>query len=1077
MRRYWLTFFAVLAVLLVLAPLLALQSQSLVLALLKWSVDSFTELRLDIKNPDIRLGDGVVSAEEIHLIPRGQAGPPLFSVINLDATTPLMDLLTGNLEHTLVSATQVLVYVSENDEARDPAPGSWMQLTTWLPSQFYVGQVHLITAAENTWIFPLRELQGRRLDTRTFRARALADYDGEPLELNLDIYGTHRDGLMHSLQVKAGFFAPESESRVSLEGLLEGREEQFHYDFSASANYRDIGEFVKGLDTDTELQGRMQLEARMVGDMRRFTLSDARMVLDNMPAYGFEAAGELQWERGGDSYLSLITAGEMSHLGYLVDWVDLDVEALGRAQASMNLSGSLENPVVDHFILVTDSEQGLSVNISGRLASLTLGPEAPVTAGETDNEVRVDIHAPSATVLEPWLGKIEYDPGPWRASWVMRGNRETLRLDNVVLETGTEQTLIARLEGTVGEVINSAEISPEMISGLDLTFNASTVDSMHLATLTGLDLPPYHALHAQLSLTGSGSRLDFTRGTLTVDSSDVQASVTDLSGHYRHDGEPTLLEAISGEIRVNISDTSILSQYTGLEVPVLGAADLKGSLQQTGTRFALEPLEIRINGDELELTATGRVDDLHNLSGVHLQNRVDRLELAQVLAFALDDFQYPGELAELQGDFRLAEREGQWQVSNLKMETVGSERTGPIHLAASGAINDLTGFITADVEAKLDLRDTALIAAITGLRAQPVTASGRIATTPERVDITALGVVGGSQLEAVIEMGYSGNDISRLTARIAAPHVNLADLGLQASEEDAYAPGADVQTSAKAGLEALLDKAPRYPTDIQVKFDGITGRNTNIDALDIHVTGEDDRYILRRFSMVYDAATAELRGVIDLNASPPFASLAGEALAIPVSTLAQDIGAPSDIRGTLTARGGVAASGTDLSSLVASLDGNLAIALEDTVIRGAAYDVLATDLLAWIYSGAALESSTYLNCTMGRFDIREGIARTDSLYIESERMIATGKGKFDLGRGQMDVTIKPRSRSRNFQIPSEVRLRGDMSDPRVTISPISAAADASAQALLLIPKLALRLFGEGGGRSDKGIRPCQASLE
>ena len=43
------------------------------------------------------------------------------------------------------------------------------------------------------------------------------------------------------------------------------------------------------------------------------------------------------------------------------------------------------------------------------------------------------------------------------------------------------------------------------------------------------------------------------------------------------------------------------------------------------------------------------------------------------------------------------------------------------------------------------------------------------------------------------------------------------------------------------------------------------------------------------------------------------------------------------------------------------------------------------------------------------------------------------------------------------------------------ISPITAAADASAQAILLIPKFTMRLFGIGNNISDEGIQPCNAT--
>ena len=691
----------------------------------------------------------------------------------------------------------------------------------------------------------------------------------------------------------------------------------------------------------------------------------------------------------------------------------------------------------------------------------------------------MDAHAPSLATLQQWVGELRYDPGPWRASWITRGTREIIQLEDIVLETGTEQTLIARIEGKIEKVANSSKIGLESVSGIDLILKASTPDSAYLAELTGLRVPPYHALQAQLQVSGSGNELVLRNGTLRVNSSDLQATVSDISGSYRPDQAPTAFGDLAAEIEVTVDDTAILSQYTDLEVPFLGPAEMKASLRQSGTRFRMEPLVIRITGEELALTATGVVEDLRHMGGVRLQNRIERLDIDQLLSFAMDTFQYDGELDYLQGSFELAESEGTWRASNLVLETPETDGAKPLRISVRGDVNDLSGFTTADLEAELMVRDTALLQALTGLRARPVTAHVKVATNPERVDITARGRAGDTQLATDIQVGYRADGVSHLTARLSTPHLYLVDLGLQAIEEggDIYAPGAGIETGARTGLESLLEKSPRFPTDIQVTVDGITGRATNIDSLDIHVTGQDNRYTLRRFSLVYDAATAELRGVIDLNSNPPFASVGGEALGIPLSTLSQDLGAPSDIRGTLTARGGVAASGVDIPSLVASLNGSLAIALEDTVIQGAAYDVLATDLLAWIYSGAALESSTHLDCTMARFDIRDGIAHTDSLYVETARMIATGKGTLDLSRRKMDLTVTPRSRSRNFQIPSEIRLRGDMSDPRPTISPISAAADASAQALLLVPKLAMRLFGAGRGQSQKGIKPCQATLD
>ena len=62
-----------------------------------------------------------------------------------------------------------------------------------------------------------------------------------------------------------------------------------------------------------------------------------------------------------------------------------------------------------------------------------------------------------------------------------------------------------------------------------------------------------------------------------------------------------------------------------------------------------------------------------------------------------------------------------------------------------------------------------------------------------------------------------------------------------------------------------------------------------------------------------------------------------------------------------------------------------------------------------------------------------------------------------------------------MQVPSAIRLKGDMSNPKADISSVSAVADATTAALMLIPDLTLKLFGINKSSSEN-YRPCHASL-
>ena len=107
---------------------------------------------------------------------------------------------------------------------------------------------------------------------------------------------------------------------------------------------------------------------------------------------------------------------------------------------------------------------------------------------------------------------------------------------------------------------------------------------------------------------------------------------------------------------------------------------------------------------------------------------------------------------------------------------------------------------------------------------------------------------------------------------------------------------------------------------------------------------------------------------------------------------------------------------------------------------------------------------------MARIDFQDGVGRSDSLYVETPRMLATGKGTLDFPGERLDVRLEPRSKTRAIQFPSAVRLQGPLNDPEVRVSPLQSTADLSAQTLLLLPSLALKLFGAQG--LDEELMPC-----
>jgi hypothetical protein len=519
-----------------------------------------------------------------------------------------------------------------------------------------------------------------------------------------------------------------------------------------------------------------------------------------------------------------------------------------------------------------------------------------------------------------------------------------------------------------------------------------------------------------------------------------------------------------------LSDTSALSQYSTLPAPVLGPVSVTAALSQEGDAFQLADIVGTIRSEDLDFELRGKIGDLAGPKKVSLQGKFTGLKTRQLLLTALPDFNYAGAIASVAGSFSVSDNREAWDIPALSI-TAGTVDTA-VQVSANGEIRDLLGLPRAKIKANVEVRDTDLLQALSGLPLSPLAATVDLDSSAYGLIGYASSKIGQSEFQINSVVSFKDDAVQSVQLSLHTPHLYLQDL-FSAPQSLALAPTDTAMAQGPGPLARLRQSPPTFSTDVAVSIGGISGDNTHIDSLAIRVTGIDHRYTLENFSAIYGNALAEIRGIVDLAAEPAAISLAGNAVALPLSAILTDVGVNTNVSGRLTLLGGVTLVGDSPAELLGNLNGSMAMALEDAVIEGAAYDLLATDLLAWIYSGALNDKSTFIDCTMAKFQFSQGVATTDSLYVESAKMIATGKAKFDLVQQQMDLRITPLSKSRTLQVPSEVRLKGAMSNPQAIVSPVNAMADAATAALTLIPDLTMKLFGINQSRS-KQQRPCQA---
>lgn len=1055
MRKLWILPVALLVALLA-APVALLSSPALLVPALQWGVERFTKLRLEINGLQIRPRSVSLSVESLHLYQQGVDGPALISVLGFTGDSRLRDLWELNLVNTTLSADSVIVYVAADDEAEDPTPEQWLQYLGFLPQQLDVATVHVINQHGDVSIFPIEGLSGRRTGSDGFSAELRADIDGAPLDVALVLSSIRQQLDSGGVNFTARVEAPDSATEAQLEGMFEADAESVRYDVTVNARFPQVSGLLGAFPDAPPLAGALSLRGRLTGDMVNYELSDAGFELDNRPAYHFEASGDLQRRDSADPTLSLIASGEMDSLAYFLRWLDLDLSPLGSIRASIALSGTLAATAVDQLTVVTESSEGLWISLNGSSGPGSLGStELPAGA-----DFSLYAYAPGLAVLDPWLGEpIGFDAGPWQLSARLLETEGDLSVTDIKAQLGTAAGTLLQASGDTARIDLDRLSDPAGVQGIDLALILASPELSVPAGWLGQTIPAGFALEARGELSGSGAELALTAGTGNIRHEQLEIAFSE--GRLRLD-QAEGYRPLGGQasLRVQAPELQALSELAGAELPDLGRVDITARARQRDQRFDLQDVTATLTGPALELTARGSARDVAGTREVSLASTIDHLDISGLASVLAPETALPENLGTLSGGFDLTASGNRYSLSHLALT---SQPSAPLRLRLDGggehsAEQTWAGEFTLDFGSD----DAALLEALSGLPLASVGGLMTLSVGPTTAALNSNIRVGATDLRLKVEASHSGGNLTGLSANLESPVARLRDLGLQATgtEEEDYRPAEKLEPVAEnTTLQRLLELAPTYPLDLRLALGSLQGDETQFDYISVHITGAGTTYLLREFDFFYDNAPAQIRGVLDISLSPPGLSIAGQADSIPLNTLSRDLGIETDISGALNVRGGVSAQGLTGAELLRQLDGSVGIALEAATVEGAAYDVLASGILTWLFSGAAREESTYLDCVMAQFSLEDGIARSSDIFLESPNMIATGVGEFNLPARTLALTLTPRSKSRSLQIPSSITLRGDMASPRTSVSPVATTLDMTSEALLFLPRLVFRALG------------------
>ena len=1052
---------AILAVLLGGMSVLLLSDRAF-FALVDRVIPTITPYRITLENPRIHWREGRLEIATLQVHQPGSDGPPLLGVEELSISGDPMQLLQRGISRSDVSTAAVVVYVNATDASEDPDPAEWLQYTALFPRTLVIGTMHVVSQDTVVNVLPLSDLYGGWQDKSHFVASAGADYAGTPLVFALSVERQAVSANSSSLAMHGVLKPQEGSSRIELDGELTATDESVNYQFDLHADYERVQDFLGAIEQDAyPFEGTLTLDGTLAGNLEHYELAVRQLELDNGDDYRFTASGTLTRTQQDATRLDVSARGRMASVERLFEIAEINAGEIGEATAELHLTGPLTRPVLEEFAVETRNRDGLELTLTPRAGQFELR-QRQLLPGQ---ELAVSLSAPTLRAVQPWVGTLPIDPGAWALQFTLSRLHDAFRMEDVSFVLGSPATVELSLDGNI-DSLRLTPVRPPEISGIRLALEGRSDNVQSLLRAFGAertDIPSLSTARLSAQLRGTMSSLRIEDARLALAAENLLLSADALSAEL-HPRAERPLQRLEGNLELSLASTDPLA---GLNLPA--PVTLLDSVQ-VDSRVVFRPgtlsaSDIVASAQTLDgvLRAQGSIDNILKVKGLSLDVSLQALPLSQLAAVFQDD--EPVAFTEalpglLSGSARVSGHRDSITVERIDLSLMGGEAAGAT-LQGRAGLRD--GVPTAQIEVAYRLDDRDLIESLTGQRLAPGSGSIVLDYRPGQLVVALRSLMGDSDIAAVLNATRDQGEISGLDLDINVPRLYLPDI--LGAPEAVNLNGARPQDRwDRAKPDSTLtwrDLLPAYPVHLEANIGEIVGDNTAINAFTFRISGSDQRYTLEHFDLDYAAGSAAFRGVADLSSEQVGVSLAGSADAVPLTAIAADLGYEGDIEGTLSILTGMTARGDSVPALVQSLSGRLAAAVADGHIEGAAYDLLATDLLGWLLRGGLLHDATDFHCAALNFNLRGGRAVSDRLYVLTRNMIASGNATIDLAEQRLELRLQPRARKRSVQMPSSISVRGALDNPRISISPIAATMDTTAKILFFVPELLLRLFGLG----------------
>jgi uncharacterized protein involved in outer membrane biogenesis len=215
---------------------------------------------------------------------------------------------------------------------------------------------------------------------------------------------------------------------------------------------------------------------------------------------------------------------------------------------------------------------------------------------------------------------------------------------------------------------------------------------------------------------------------------------------------------------------------------------------------------------------------------------------------------------------------------------------------------------------------------------------------------------------------------------------------------------------------------------------------------------------------------------VDARPATPLVTLTGRLQKFDLGRFLKEMAVTDLLTGAVDLDLDARSAGGSLHQIMAGLDGKLVMVMGKAELATPLFDLIGADLVQSALPWAAHDRDTHINCAVLRFDVRRGLATSETLLIDSAKVTVQGAGTVDLGSERLALLLTPRPKEHSLiSLATPIDVGGTLAAPTIAPDQMALAKDAAGAVFgsVIIP-FGILLPLISGGTGDEN--PCVAAL-